>query len=56
LKHALSNLVDTKIEYNILNKDKEIWSVFAVLAEARIEVQGSGKPTTVTFEFPSTVL
>ncbi len=56
LKDALRNLSSTKIEYNILNKDKEEWGIFSFLAEVKISTEGRGKPTTVSFEFPSTVL
>ncbi len=37
LKDALRNLVDTKVEYNIFNKDKKERGVFSVLAEAKIK-------------------
>lgn len=56
LKDALRNLVDTKVEYNIFNKDKKERGVFSVLAEAKLQEQGRWKPTFVSFEFPSTVL
>lgn len=58
LKDALRNLSNTKIEYNILNKDKtkeERW-IFSFLAEVKIVTAGRGKPTSISFEFPSTVL
>ena len=55
LKEALRNLSHTKIEYNILNKDKEVWWTFSFLAEVKITSGGRGKSTTVSFEFPSTI-
>ena len=55
LKDALRNLSSTKIEYNILNKDKEERGVFSFLAEVKIIAEGRGKSTTVHFEFPTTV-
>ena len=56
LKQALTSLVETSIEYNVLNKDSETRWVFSLLAEATIKEEGSGKPTTIKFEFPSTIL
>ena len=56
LKDALRNLSSTKIEYNILNKDRSERGVFSFLAEVRIVSEGRGKPTTISFEFPTTVL
>lgn len=55
LKNALRSLSSTKIEYNILNKDKSERGVFSFLAEVKISTEGRGKPTSITFEFPSTV-
>ena len=40
LKNALRNLADTKIEYNILNKDHSERGIFSFLASARIKEQG----------------
>lgn len=56
LKNALRNLVNTKVEYNILGKDRERRGIFTVLSNAEIEVQGRGKRTLVTFEFPDKLL
>lgn len=56
LKTALRNLKKRTIEYNIFNKDKEERGVFSFLAEVKILSEGRGKPTSITFEFPSTVL
>ena len=49
-------MVNAKIEYNILGKDKESWGIFAILSHAEIEVQGRGKRTLVSFEFPGKLL
>ena len=40
LKDALRNLSSTKIEYNILHKDKEERGVFSFLAEVKITTEG----------------
>lgn len=36
LKEALRNLANTKLEYNIFNKDKEERGIFSFLAEVKI--------------------
>lgn len=57
LKEALENLSKTVIKYNIFGKDNaHEWTVFSVLSMAQIKSEGRGKPTMVTFEFPSLVL
>lgn len=56
LKNALRTLADTKIEYNIFDKDSREWGIFSFLASARIKEQGRWKPTFVTFDFPAMVL
>ena len=40
LKNALRSLADTKIEYNIFDKDKSDRGIFSFLASARIREQG----------------
>lgn len=56
LKEALKNLQRTEIEYNVLNKDKEERWIFSFLAEVKILTRWRWKATTISFEFPSTIL
>ncbi len=55
LKAALRNLRNNPIEYNIFNKDKKEWGVFSFLAEVKISEEGRGKPTWISFEFPTSI-
>jgi hypothetical protein len=52
----LRTLGNTSIEYNILNKDSTVWGFFRFLSEVKIIGETIGKSTTITFEFPNTVL
>ncbi len=56
LKKALKTLGSTSIEYNILNKDTSVRGFFRFLSEVKIVGESTGKITTISFEFPTSVL
>lgn len=57
LKEALRTLEGLKIEYNILGKDRRNErGIFRFLSEVKIVEEWVGKQTTISFEFPTTVL
>lgn len=56
LKKALRGLATMAIEYNILNKDKEMWWVFTFLSHAQIEVEQRWKSSLIIVECPTIVI
>jgi hypothetical protein len=45
------------VEYNIMHKDDaNEWGIFRFISEVKIREEGVGKSTSISFEFPTSIL
>lgn len=56
LKEALRTLHSLKFEFNVLHKDdSKDRKLLSFMSEVGIREEGKGKPTTISFEFPTSI-
>lgn len=56
VKESLKGLLTTAIEYNVLDKDKEVeWGAFTILSEVSIKTENNNN-AVISFGFPSKIL
>lgn len=56
LKKSILDLSKLNIEYNVLNKDKQVWWVFNFLSHAQIEIESRGVACEIIIELPSPII